>query len=49
MMQTDDPTDHGWRMDNIKLMIQWVTFNPAPDEVHIIKQNIHIYTYAILS
>ena len=26
-----------------------MTYNPAPDEVHIIKQKIHICTYAFLS
>ena len=37
MMETDEPTDHGWCMDNGKLDIQWMTCNPGPDEVHIIK------------
>ena len=37
MMETDEPTDHGWCMDDGKLDIQWMTCNPGPDEVHIIK------------
>ena len=47
-METDEPTDHGWCMGDGKLDMQWMTSNPAPDEVHIIKQKIHIYTYAFL-
>ena len=43
MMETDEPTDCGWCMDDGKLDIQWITCNPAPDEVHIIKQKIHRY------
>ena len=52
MMKTDKPTDHWWRMGDGKIYtidIQWMTCNPAPDEAHIIKQKIHIYTYAFLS
>ena len=49
MIETDEPTDHGWCMDDGKLDIQWIICNPVPDEVHIIKQKIHIYTYAFLS
>ena len=49
MMETNEPTDHGWCMDDGKLDIQWIICNPVPDEVHIIKQKIHIYTYAFLS
>ena len=45
MMETDEPTDCGWCMDDGKLDIQWITCNPAPDEVHIIKQKIHRYIY----
>ena len=47
-METDEPTDHGWCMGDGKLDMQWMTSNPAPDEVHITKQKIHIYTYAFL-
>ena len=49
MMETDEPKDHGWCMDDGKMDIQLMTCNPAPDEVHIIKQKIHIYTHAFLS
>ena len=49
MMEIDELTDHGWCMDNGQLDIQLITCNPAPDEVHIIKQKIHIYTYVFLS
>ena len=52
MVETDEPTDCGWCMDDAKLDIQWMTCNPAPDEVHVIKQKIHniyIYIYAFLS
>ena len=37
MMETDEPTDHRWCKDDGKLDIQWMTCNPGPDEVHIIK------------
>jgi len=44
MMEIEEPTDdHGWCMDDDKLDIQWMTCSPAPDEVRIIKQYIHIY------
>ena len=49
MMETDKPTDHGWCMDNDKLDIQWMTCNLGPDELHVIKQKIHIYIYTFLS
>jgi len=43
-MEIEEPTDdHGWCMDDDKLDIQWMTCSPAPDEVRIIKQYIHIY------
>ena len=45
LMEADEPTDHEWCMDDGKLDIQWMTCNPAPDEVRIIKQMIHIYIY----
>ena len=46
MVETDEPTDCGWCMDDAKLDIQWMTCNPYPDEVHVIKQKIHnIYIY----
>ena len=46
-MQTDKPIERC--MEDGKLDIQWVTCNPAPDELHILKQKIHISTYPFLS
>ena len=49
MMETGEPADHRWCMDDGKLDNQWMTCNPSLDAVHIIKQKICIYTYAFLS
>ena len=49
MMETDKPTDCGWCMNYGQLDIQWMTCNLGPDELHTIKQKIHIYTYTFLS
>ena len=49
MMETDEPTDHEWCMEDGKLDIQWTTCNPVADEVHIIKQKIHIYAFLSLN
>ena len=34
-IRVDSPVGNGWFMDDSRLDIQWMTCNPAPDEVRI--------------
>ena len=44
-IRVDSPLGNGWFMDDSRLEIQWMTCNPAPDEVRIER----LFSFALAS
>ena len=44
-IRVDSPVGNGWFMDDSRLDIEWMTFNPVPDEVRIER----LFSFALTS